>query len=260
MQFPNPMDIQTFRLPLRPVQSQRPVSNAADHRRNVMDADDRVKYCLTIRSGMVRRSGAPGRTRTCDPKLRRLVLYPAELRAPTPFLARPARCDRPSPNSRGRPPPALHTWARLCRMGSVSQGWEPGDASLVRTRLLQGEVDAFQADMSDGAQSAARRRVSVVLVTGADRGIGNALCRACHTRGDDVIAACLGTSDELRAPGIRVEPGVDVTLDDAVRGLAPRRCAARSRPPAGSRRRPHSRRSASRHRRSARPPRAAPGR
>ena len=62
--------------------------------------------------------------------------------------------------------------------------------------------------------------MSVVLVTGADRGIGNALCRACHARGDDVIAACLGDSDELRALGIRVEPGVDVTSDEAVRGLA----------------------------------------
>jgi hypothetical protein len=26
-------------------------------------------------------AGAPGRIRTCDPKLRRLVLYPTELRA-----------------------------------------------------------------------------------------------------------------------------------------------------------------------------------
>ncbi len=64
--------------------------------------------------------------------------------------------------------------------------------------------------------------MSVVLVTGADRGIGNALCRACHARGDDVIAACLDDSDELRALGIRVEPGVDVTSDEAVRGLAQR--------------------------------------
>lgn len=64
--------------------------------------------------------------------------------------------------------------------------------------------------------------MSVVLVTGADRGIGNALCRACHARGDDVIAACLDDSDELRALGIRVEPGVDVTSDDAVGGLAQR--------------------------------------
>ena len=37
-----------------------------------------------------------------------------------------------------------------------------------------------------------------------------------------MIAACLGDSDELRALGIRVEPGVDVTSDDAVRGLAER--------------------------------------
>ena len=64
--------------------------------------------------------------------------------------------------------------------------------------------------------------MSTVLVTGADRGIGNALCRACHARGDAVIAACLGDSDELRALGIRVEPGVDVTSDDAVRSLAER--------------------------------------
>ena len=58
--------------------------------------------------------------------------------------------------------------------------------------------------------------MSVVLVTGADRGIGNALCRAYRERGDTVIAACLGDSEELRALGIRVEPGVDVTSDEAV--------------------------------------------
>lgn len=64
--------------------------------------------------------------------------------------------------------------------------------------------------------------MSVILVTGADRGIGNALCRAYCARGEDVIAACLGDSDELRALGIRVEPGVDVTSDKAVHGLAER--------------------------------------
>ena len=64
--------------------------------------------------------------------------------------------------------------------------------------------------------------MSTVLVTGADRGIGNALCRAYHERGDAVIAACLDDSDELRALGIRVEPGVDVTSDDAVQALVGR--------------------------------------
>ena len=64
--------------------------------------------------------------------------------------------------------------------------------------------------------------MSVVLVTGADRGIGNALCRAYHARGEDVIAACLGNSEELRALGIRVEPRVDVTSDEAVQAFARR--------------------------------------
>ena len=64
--------------------------------------------------------------------------------------------------------------------------------------------------------------MGVVLVTGADRGIGNALCRAYRARGDTPIAACLGDSDELRALGITVEPGVDVTSDQAVQGLAGR--------------------------------------
>jgi hypothetical protein len=34
-----------------------------------------------VSSSACRASGAPGRTRTCDPRLRRPVLYPAELRA-----------------------------------------------------------------------------------------------------------------------------------------------------------------------------------
>ena len=64
--------------------------------------------------------------------------------------------------------------------------------------------------------------MSLVLVTGADRGIGHALCRAYHARGDRVIAACLDAAEALRVPGIRVEPGVDVTSADALQGLARR--------------------------------------
>ena len=61
-----------------------------------------------------------------------------------------------------------------------------------------------------------------VLVTGADRGLGEALCRAYHARGDHAIAACLGDSPALRAAGLQVEPGVDVTSTPSVRALAER--------------------------------------
>lgn len=64
--------------------------------------------------------------------------------------------------------------------------------------------------------------MSFVLVTGADRGIGRALCLAYRARGDRVVAACRDDSEALRARGIRVEAGVDVTSGTAVRGLARR--------------------------------------
>ena len=64
--------------------------------------------------------------------------------------------------------------------------------------------------------------MSVVLITGCDRGIGRAMCLRLHDRGERVIAACLGDPRELRERGIYVEPHVDVTRDDAVDGLARR--------------------------------------
>jgi len=60
------------------------------------------------------------------------------------------------------------------------------------------------------------------LVTGANRGIGLALCRRLKERGRDVIAVCRKSSPELEALGVRVEAGVDVTSDDAVSDLARR--------------------------------------
>ena len=64
--------------------------------------------------------------------------------------------------------------------------------------------------------------MQTVLVTGADKGIGRALCVELNRRGENVIAACLGDSPELRSLGVRVEPGIDVTADAAVAGLAKR--------------------------------------
>lgn len=64
--------------------------------------------------------------------------------------------------------------------------------------------------------------MSVVLITGCDRGIGRAMCLALHDRGEKIIAVCLGDSDELRDRGIQVEPNVDVTGDDAIGDLAGR--------------------------------------
>ena len=60
------------------------------------------------------------------------------------------------------------------------------------------------------------------LVTGADRGIGEALCLELAARGERVIATCLGDSPTLRSRGIRVEPDVDVTSDAAIAALAER--------------------------------------
>ena len=50
------------------------------------------------------------------------------------------------------------------------------------------------------------------LVTGANRGIGLALCRRLKEGGREVIAVCRKTSPALDALGVRVEAGVDVTV------------------------------------------------
>ena len=64
--------------------------------------------------------------------------------------------------------------------------------------------------------------MSVVFVTGCDKGIGRAMALQLHERGDTVIAACLGDSEELRSKGIQVEPNIDVCDDGAVKAMAKR--------------------------------------
>jgi len=60
------------------------------------------------------------------------------------------------------------------------------------------------------------------VVTGANRGIGLELCRQLAARGDKVIAVCRKGSAELDAPGVRVEPGIDVSDEGPIEQLAKR--------------------------------------
>jgi len=55
------------------------------------------------------------------------------------------------------------------------------------------------------------RCMATVLITGANRGIGLELSRQLTERGDEVIALCREASPELRALGVRVLEGVEVT-------------------------------------------------
>lgn len=64
--------------------------------------------------------------------------------------------------------------------------------------------------------------MATYLVTGANRGIGFEYCRQLQARGDSVIAVCRTASDELKALGVRVEEGIDVTSNDSVADLLAR--------------------------------------
>jgi NAD(P)-dependent dehydrogenase (short-subunit alcohol dehydrogenase family) len=71
--------------------------------------------------------------------------------------------------------------------------------------------------------------MATILITGANRGIGLALCRQLIARGDEVIAACRKSSAELDAlasagakGSLRVEEGIDVASDAVVETLRAR--------------------------------------
>ena len=61
--------------------------------------------------------------------------------------------------------------------------------------------------------------MATYLVTGANRGIGLAYCQQLHSRGDQVIAVCRQSSDELDALGVRVESGIELTSPDSIAAL-----------------------------------------
>ncbi len=61
--------------------------------------------------------------------------------------------------------------------------------------------------------------MATYLVTGANRGIGFEYCRQLQARGDSVIAVCRTATEDLKALGVRLEDGIDVTSDAAVASL-----------------------------------------
>ena len=57
---------------------------------------------------------------------------------------------------------------------------------------------------------------NIVLITGANRGIGSELSRCYHSQGAQVIAVCRETSDEIENIAELVISGIDLALDDAM--------------------------------------------
>ena len=61
--------------------------------------------------------------------------------------------------------------------------------------------------------------MATYLVTGANRGIGLEYCRQLKERGEDVIAVCRSTSDELNDLGVQIETDVDITTSTSIARL-----------------------------------------
>ena len=61
--------------------------------------------------------------------------------------------------------------------------------------------------------------MSTILITGCNRGIGLELARQLHDRGDDVIGVCRNASDDLRAVGVRLIEGIDVSRGNSIAEL-----------------------------------------
>lgn len=61
--------------------------------------------------------------------------------------------------------------------------------------------------------------MSKILITGANRGIGLELSRQLLSRGEEVIAVCRTSSEELRSMNLRVIEGIDVCSDQSISSL-----------------------------------------
>ena len=62
--------------------------------------------------------------------------------------------------------------------------------------------------------------MSRILITGANQGIGLELAKQYQSRGDEVIATCRKTNDELQSIGCEVVENIDVTQQGSVDALA----------------------------------------
>lgn len=62
--------------------------------------------------------------------------------------------------------------------------------------------------------------MGICVVTGADRGIGQALCRLLQQRGETVLAVCLESTSTLGDEGVEVAAGIDVTDSESITRLA----------------------------------------
>ena len=58
--------------------------------------------------------------------------------------------------------------------------------------------------------------MATYLVTGANRGIGLEYCKQLRERGDDVIATCRSSTQELDGLGVRIERGIDISSGESV--------------------------------------------
>ena len=61
--------------------------------------------------------------------------------------------------------------------------------------------------------------MTTYLITGANRGIGLEFCCQLSSRGENVIATCRNSSDELLSTGVRVEEGVDISSKESIDSL-----------------------------------------